>query len=167
MHRLYALLFLIVLPTHAATLQGTVTGIADGDTLYVLDRDRREHRIRLLGIDAPEHGQPYGEAAKRSLKRFAHRKAVAIEWQERDQYGRVLGKVLVMGEDAGLHQLRTGMAWWNRRYAHEQPDGDAIRYREAEHAARKERLGLWSQRQPLPPWRWRYANPRETDTVKP
>lgn len=161
------LLALLALPAHAQTLLGTVTGIADGDTLYVLDANRRQHKIRLQGIDAPELGQAYGEAAKQSLERFAHRKSVTVEWHKRDAYGRLLGKVFVADRDAGLQQLHAGMAWWNRRYAHEQSDADAIRYREAEYAARIARRGLWSQKNPMPPWRWRFANSREANTVRP
>lgn len=166
-HLCLILLWLLSLPAHAGTLPGTVTGVVDGDTLYVLDANWREHKIRLQGIDAPELGQAYGEAARQSLKRLAHRKAVTVEWHKRDAYGRLLGKVLVADKDAGLHQLQAGMAWWNRRYAHEQSDADAIRYREAEFFARKKRLGLWSQKNPLPPWRWRYANSREGNKVRP
>jgi endonuclease YncB( thermonuclease family) len=162
MRLLYSTLFFIAfVPAHAEILQGTVTGIADGDTLYVLDATKREYKVRMLGIDAPEHGQAFGEASKQALKQLAHRQMVQVEWRKRDQYGRLLGKVVLPGDrDANLHQLANGMAWWNRKYAYEQANADAIRYREAEYVARKKRLGLWSQKNPVPPWRWRYANPR-------
>ncbi len=163
-----ALLLLLCLPVQAELLQGVVTGVADGDTLYVTDASQRKHKIRLLGIDAPEHAQTFGETAKQSLKQLALRQPVRIEWQHRDRYGRLLGKVsLANGQDAGLSQVAKGMAWWNRKYAYEQEAQDAILYREAEFAARKQRSGLWSQQNPVPPWRWRYANPRQADTVRP
>ena len=38
--------------TQAATLIGTVIGISDGDTIKVLDSTKKEHKIRLMGIDA-------------------------------------------------------------------------------------------------------------------
>lgn len=162
------LLFLGLTGVHAETLSGTVTGVIDGDTLYVTDSHGRKHKIRLQGIDAPEHGQAYGEAAKRSLNQIARRQPVQVEWHKHDTYGRLLGKVMLPGNrDANLSQLESGMAWWNRKYAYEQADADAIRYREAEYAARKKRLGLWSQKNPMPPWQWRYANSTEADTVKP
>jgi endonuclease YncB( thermonuclease family) len=167
----YLVLILFFVPlacTRAEMLQGTVSGIADGDTLYITDARHHTYKIRLLGIDAPEHGQAWGHASKQSLKRLVHRQPVQVEWQNRDAYGRLLGKVMLSGtRDASLAQLAAGMAWWNRKYAHEQRDEDAIRYREAEFVARKKRLGLWSQKDPVPPWRWRYANRREDDRVKP
>ncbi len=33
---------------------GKVVGIADGDTATVLDESNTQHKIRFLGIDAPE-----------------------------------------------------------------------------------------------------------------
>lgn len=161
-------LFLAPPGAHADILQGTISGIADGDTVYVTDSRQREHKIRLLGIDTPETRQAYGEAAKHALKKLAQQQSARVEWQHRDQYGRLLGKVtLANGQDIGLAQLRAGLAWWNEKFAFEQTDADAILYREAEFAARKQRSGLWSQQNPIPPWRWRYANPRQTDTVRP
>jgi len=38
----------------ADQLAGQVISIADGDTLTVLDRSQIRHKIRLVGIDAPE-----------------------------------------------------------------------------------------------------------------
>ena len=40
---------------------GKVVGVADGDTVTVLDAQQRRHRIRLLGIDAPEQNQAFGQ----------------------------------------------------------------------------------------------------------
>lgn len=161
-------LFLAASGAHADILQGKITGIADGDTVYVTDSSQREYKIRLLGIDTPEYQQPYGEAAKQALKKLAHQQFAKIEWQHRDQYGRLLGKVtLANGQDIGLAQLRAGLAWWNKKFSYEQTGADAILYREAEFAARKQRSGLWSQQNPMPPWRWRYANRQQPDTVKP
>lgn len=45
---------------NADTLTGLVIGVADGDTITVLDDARTQHKVRLAGIDAPEKGQPFG-----------------------------------------------------------------------------------------------------------
>ncbi len=61
-HKLFAtLLILFSCTLHAATLQGKVVGVADGDTITVLDATNTQHKIRLQGIDAPEKAQPYGK----------------------------------------------------------------------------------------------------------
>ncbi len=54
--RLIASVFFVFLsiPASADTLTGKVVKITDGDTLYVLDANYQEHKIRLAGIDAPE-----------------------------------------------------------------------------------------------------------------
>ncbi len=57
--RLIAPVFFVFLSlaTFADTLTGKVVKITDGDTLYVLDANYKEHKIRLAGIDAPERKQ--------------------------------------------------------------------------------------------------------------
>lgn len=160
------------------TLEGRVTGIADGDTLYVLDAARNSHKIRLLGIDAPERGQAFGERSKQSLAQLTYRRKVSVDWQGRDSYDRILGRVRVAAADcrqddcpqtldANLEQLRLGLAWWNKKFADTQFPGDAHAYEAAERLARAARAGLWSERNPVPPWRWRYANRNENDKVRP
>ena len=67
--RVIALCFLVFLSltTFADTLTGKVVKITDGDTLYVLDANYKEHKIRLAGIDAPERRQAYGLASHKDL----------------------------------------------------------------------------------------------------
>ncbi len=57
--RLIAFVFFVFLSLTASadTLTGKVVKITDGDTLYVLDANYKEHKIRLAGIDAPERKQ--------------------------------------------------------------------------------------------------------------
>ncbi len=63
--RVITLFFLVFLPLTASadTLTGKVVKITDGDTLYVLDANYQQHKIRLAGIDAPESKQAYASAA--------------------------------------------------------------------------------------------------------
>ena len=62
--KLFVKNFLVVCLTfstaQASLLVGRVIGITDGDTITVLDSEKREHKIRLMGIDAPEKKQSYG-----------------------------------------------------------------------------------------------------------
>ncbi len=45
-------------------VSGRVVGISDGDTVTVLDADKKQHKIRINGIDAPEKRQPFGERSR-------------------------------------------------------------------------------------------------------
>ena len=42
----------VLADTLADTLAGKVVGVSDGDTITVLDSDKRQHKIRVAGIDA-------------------------------------------------------------------------------------------------------------------
>ncbi len=100
--RVIALCFLVFLPIAASadTLTGKVVKITDGDTLYILDANSEQHKIRLVGIDAPERKQAYGLASRKHLASIVAGQQVTIEYQKRDRDGRIVGKVLLDGIDA-------------------------------------------------------------------
>ena len=156
-------------PALADTLQGKVVKIADGDTVTIADDSGMKHRIRLAGIDAPEKDQPYGDISTQSLVELVSSKTVTIEYGKRDRYERIVGKVLVdpPGEvfcmaidcvkkiDAGLEQIKAGLAWHYKHYQMEQSEEDRGLYSEAELEARRKPIGLWKDDEPMAPWVWR------------
>lgn len=155
---------LLIGTVRADTLTGRVIGVADGDTITVLDADNQQHKIRLGGIDAPEKAQPFGQKSKENLSRLVFNKNVRVDWTKRDRYQRIVGKVWVqpadcptcpMTLDAGQMQLAAGMAWWYRKYAKEQSAEDQARYEFEEQEARARHAGLWKDSDPVPPWDWR------------
>lgn len=160
---LFLLLSLCMLPrlAMAAAWSGLVVGVSDGDTLKVLDERRQTHTIRLMGIDAPEKAQAFGQRSKQSLSELAQGQRVLVEASKRDKYGRMVGKVLSEdGRDLCLEQIQRGMAWHYRKYAAEQAAEDRALYRDAEQMAQASRLGLWQAPDPTPPWVWRQAKAR-------
>jgi micrococcal nuclease len=127
-----------------------VVGIANGDTITVLER-RREVKVRLHGIDCPEGSQPWGKRAKQFASGLAFGRVVRIEVMDTDRYGRTVAKVyLPDGASLGERLVQAGMAWWFRRYA-----PDSHRLERLENEARKSRRGLWSDRNPVAPWDYR------------
>jgi endonuclease YncB( thermonuclease family) len=144
------ILALTALPSFAQTIAGRVVGVSDGDTITVLGDGNQQSRVRLSQIDAPEKRQDFGQASKQSLSDLVYGKVVTVEVETIDRYGRKVGKVLFAGTDVNLEQVRRGMAWVYRQYAH-----DPAYYR-AENDARSARRGLWSQPNPIPPWQYRH-----------
>ncbi len=82
-------------------------------------------------------------------------KQVTVEYQKRDRYGRIVGKVLLDGIDVCLEQVKAEFAWHYKKYQHEQSAEDRELYAEAEHQARTGGLGLWRENNPNPPWEHR------------
>lgn len=147
-----------------APLSGRVVSVADGDTLTLLDEHQQKHRVRLQGIDAPEKAQPFGRKSKDNLARLVLNKPVRVEWDHRDRYERLIGKVWVqpvscpscpLTLDAGHAQLTVGLAWWYRAYADQQTAQDRGAYEFSEQEAKAKHAGLWSHPNPVPPWEWR------------
>jgi endonuclease YncB( thermonuclease family) len=132
-----------------------VVRILDGDTVEVLDAQKRTHRVRLSAIDAPELKQPFGAKAKRVLSDLVAGETLTIEWHKRDRYDRLIGKLVLDGVDVNLALVRAGYAHWYRAFAGEQSPHDRRLYEAAETAARSEGAGLWSDPRPTPPWEWR------------
>ena len=139
----------------AGTIQGKVVGVADGDTLTVLDDNKAQYKIRLQGIDAPEKAQEFGQKSKQSLHQLVHSKQVTVEFQKKDKYERIVGKVVLNGNDVCLEQVKLGMAWHYKQYESEQTKEDREIYAQAELSARANAIGLWKDKQPTPPWEYR------------
>ncbi len=151
-----ALVALLLLPCLAhADIEGKVVGITDGDSLTVLDADHIQHKVRLAGIDAPEKGQAFGQKSKEVLSSCAYGHQVHIEGKKLDRYGRLIGKVLVKGQDCNLNQVKQGMAWHFKKYESEQAPDDRFIYSEAEIQAKNMKIGLWIDKDPVPPWDFR------------
>ncbi|MFZ2163405.1 MAG: thermonuclease family protein [Sideroxyarcus sp.] len=146
---------LLACPSYADTLQGRVVGVIDGDTVTVLDADKTQFKIRLMGIDAPEKKQAFGSKSKESLSALVFNKQVIIEYSKHDRYGRTIGKIIVDGVDANLEQVKSGLAWHYKQFQKEQSIDDRIAYARAEEQARAEKRGLWVDAEPTPPWDWR------------
>jgi len=161
-----ALNLLLVCPSFAiaGVIEGIVVKIADGDTITALDSDKVQHRVRIARIDAPEKGQPFGNASRKRPVELVARKEVRVEFNKHDRYGRIVGKLWVTPMDCptcgktldvGLAQVTTVKAWWYRKYAREQSPEPQGRCEFAEQEAKAKRAGLWQDKNPQPPWEFR------------
>lgn len=147
-----ALLLLMVSACEARggdqTLNGKAVRIMDGDTFELL-LDNRTERVRINWIDAPEKNQAYGNVSKQALAGLIFGKEVQVRFRQRDRHGRILGFVRVNGINVNLRMVETGMAWHFTRYSSD------VALAAAEVKARRQRLGLWADPNPVAPWDFR------------
>ena len=137
----------------AGQITGRVVGIADGDTLTVLDGTLRQTKVRLAEIDTPESGQPYGSRAKQALSALVFGKEVRVMVVDTDRYGRTVGRVYADALDVNAEMVRQGAAWVYRKYSR---DPSLLLLEQEARAARR---GLWAlpETERTPPWEWRAA----------
>ena len=132
-----------------------VTRVQDGDSLIVRPSSgchQTEIRLRLYGIDAPEHDQQYGDEARdylRSLLRGEN--DLEVEPKDTDRYGRLVGVLYFRREGRGRSvnrmMVEQGMARWYSRYG-----GQELGLERAEREARRHRRGIWSSGGQVAPW---------------
>lgn len=153
-------------PLPKGLLQGKVIKVADGDTVTLLDDHGQKHKIRLLGIDAPETKQAHGLAAREWLTRRVLNQTIQVQITETDRYQRQVGKLLAQSpdcsasscpfdRDVNLALVEQGHAWWYEAYQKNQPYEDRRVYSQAQAQAQNARLGLWGRPSPTAPWDWR------------
>ena len=136
--------------------------MTDGDTIKLLVNGRDQYKIRLGEIDAPESGQPFGQASKRMLSDLVFGKNVNIRVTDIDRYGRSVGVITAGKSNVNAEMVKRGGAWAYRRYLSDQ------RYLLWEGEARQARRGLWRLQsdQIVPPWEWRNTK-RTSRTASP
>lgn len=148
----FGFLVVLALPSYGQeqTFTGKTVGIMDGDTIEVMHNGTAE-RVRLNGIDCPEMKQAFGKKAKQKTSSLCYRKLVTVCTGGRDRYGRTIGDItLPNGKNLNRELVRTGFAWWYRKYA---PDNK--QFEELEQQARNKKRGLWKDKNPIPPWDFR------------
>jgi endonuclease YncB( thermonuclease family) len=161
------ILTLLLMPIAAQqkTITGKVVGVSDGDTITVLDGSKRQHKVRLEGIDAPESAQAFGQKSKQSLSDLVFGRIVTVTSSKTDRYGRTLGKVHLEGKNINYVQVMYGMAWCYRDYAKDLSRDDAAAYEQAEGAAKADKRGLWADPSPVAPWEFRRGKRMETVVI--
>lgn len=126
-----------------------VVGVKDGDTIEVLI-EKQTIIVRLSDIDCPEKSQPFGSAAKKFTSEFCFGKEVKIISNGKfDRYKRLIATVTIDDISLNKQLVINGLAWHFTKYS------DNIEFTEIEEQARLNKVGLWADNDPTPPWEWR------------
>ena len=161
---LFLLLTLLVNTSHAAcynNIIGTVSSVADGDTITVKTSTNPALKIRFAEIDAPEVShfgsltQPYGEESKAVLSNLILNKTITISPHAIDTYGRTLATVYYTAPNTttalnvNKYLVQKGAAW---AYTFFVIDKTIITL---QNKAKTARLGLWLDLNAIEPSVWR------------
>ncbi len=118
---------------------GVVTYVVDGDSVWVRPQQGgKPISVRVDGIDAPEICQTGGDTARDALQRRVLGLQVVIEGRSRDDYGRLLARIILDGDDVGARMVKDGNAW-SYRYR-----GSAGPYATQQRLAESARRGIFA-----------------------
>lgn len=126
-----------------------VEAVHEGDRLTVYHNGRRD-TIVLKGIDCPELKQPYGKKARQVAAAYVGNRDVTIRAVQRDRQGRLAAEVILQdGRNVAYELVKEGLAWSRGGWA------EGRSFTDEEELARAARVGLWADRNPVPPWKWK------------
>ena len=139
--------------TDQLTLKVKVIGVKDGDTVEVLYY-QLPMVVRLEHIDAPEKKQAFGTVSKQKLSDLCFGKTVTIVSAGKkgnyDGRGRMIAEIYINEKmNINKEMLKSGLAWHYKKYSKNDE------YAKLEEVARKKRVGLWSDKNPIAPWNFR------------
>lgn len=154
MKRFLGMAALWLLPATVHAWPATVLDVHDGDTVTVAPMGdvRAPMKVRLYGIDAPELDQKGGPQSRDHLRSLVSPgQDVEVIPMKIDQYRRT---VALLSTDRVLNadMLEAGQAWFCPQFCQ---SSFCKGWQEIERDAKEARLGLWSQKRPTPPWKWR------------
>jgi micrococcal nuclease len=127
--------------------------VHEGDRLTIYHQSRKD-MVYLRGVDCPELKQPYGKQAKHATAAYVANREVVVRDMKRDRQGRITADILLPDGRQIAHELvKEGLAWV-------QPGGAGDQaLKDMEELARAAGTGLWSEPNPIPPWKWKSTRP--------
>ncbi len=129
-------------------MAGKVIGVVDGATLKILTSSNVDYRVRLAEIDVPERYQAFGDKAKNAFADKTTGKDVTLRVVRQDPCGGIDAFVYMGERRINREMVAEGWAW-RAQYSR------ITELAQAENEARKKKLGLWADENPMPPWEYR------------
>ena len=149
MNKLITFLVFFLLNLHADSY--FVTKVIDGDTIEVR-QEKRNYKVRLSEIDAPEINQRFGTESKNFLASLILNEEIELIYTTEDRYGRIVAKIYKDNKDINRSMVRNGLAWVYDYYVEDQS-----LYND-QNLAKKNSFNIWSEASPTPPWVFRRSN---------
>ena len=116
-----------------------VTRVIDGDTFEI----EIGEKVRLIGINAPELTDIFGQESKQFLTNLIEGKTIELQQDrasnERDRYSRLLGYVILDGKDINKQMISEGYAFAYLKYKFTKSD----EYKQAQIEASLNSNGIW------------------------
>jgi len=133
------------------TLTAKVVGIKDGDTVVVLDSLNNQITLRLAEVDCPEKSQPFGTKSKQFTSDQIYLKTIKYVVTDTDRYGRSIAMIYYDEDNKYLSAeiIKAGMGWHYKRYS------TSKELALIEENAKKNKIGLWIENNPIEPSEWR------------
>jgi micrococcal nuclease len=109
-------------------------------------------------VDCPELKQPYGKQAKHATAVYIANREVVVRELHQDRQRRMVADIQLRDGRQVAHELvKEGLAWV-------QPGGSPDQtLKHSEELARASGRGLWSELNPVPPWKWKPTKPARYD----
>lgn len=144
-------LFISLTTFSQTTFNAKVVGIKDGDTVVVLDSLNNQTTLRLAEVDCPEKNQPFGTKAKQFTSDQIYLKTIKYVVTDTDRYGRSIAMIYYDTDNKYLSAeiIKAGMGWHYKRYS------TSKELATFEDNARKNKIGLWVDTNPINPSDWR------------
>ncbi|HVJ65822.1 MAG TPA: thermonuclease family protein [Bdellovibrionota bacterium] len=152
-----------VAPEPTIELFVKVLHIYDGDTILVKALSENLC-VRFFAIDCPEGDQEWGDVATWKLQKLILNRFVKIETHGRDIYGRTLATLFLIDESESInvneYMVKCGHAWVARKYYRPLSADRRRKLDKLETWARTNRVGLWKNKNAIPPWEHRHRQKR-------
>lgn len=157
----YFFVFLFSIVLLQAQTKAKVIGVKDGDTVEVLLEGNVPVVLRLADVDCPEKKQAYGQKAKEFTSQQIFGKTITYYPTSTDRYGRTIAKIYYNKKYLSEEIIKAGYGWWYEKYS------KAVYLKEVQNEAKKQKRGLWKDKNPTAPWEFRKRkSTSKKDTLK-
>jgi micrococcal nuclease len=148
--------FYLILPCLAWAWTGRVVDVVSGEAITVL-RNGKNETVLLYGIDCPEEGQPFSDQARQFTYKMVLGKVVEVHRMDTDKHGRTVALVSVDKSLLNEELVKAGLAWVYNRHCHEVI---CETWKHYQLRAKIDKRGLWSEPEPVSPWKFRRQKKR-------